>query len=450
MWGHLWGHRMAKLTIKELESLTEADKGKKLYEDGNIRGEVRLNKSSISVAFSYRYRFNNKTRELRLGVYPHVSITEIRNNRKKALDLVNAGKDPALEKFLDKERNKQDQVTQQFQLIENEKRITVNTLFDRWEKLDLVNRKDGGKEIRRIFEKDVLPLIGTLAVEDVKKSHVLNVIDTLLARGVNRMSKLVLSLIRQMFRFAQDRDIIEHDPTSSIRKAKIGGKDTVRDRHLSEAEIKALNAQIPDGKLLKTTECALWIMLSTCCRIGEICKAEWQHLDLHAKTWKIPTKNSKNGKPHTIYLSEFAINQFECLITLKNSEKWIYPNTNNTNHVCEKSITKQVGDRQLADDRKPMSGRSKFCKTLKLENGKWTPHDLRRTGSTIMGNLGIRPDVIEKCLNHIEQNKMKKTYQHQALIAEQQLAWKILGERLEILTRKNTENIITFERAKTI
>ena len=439
---------MAKLTIKELDALTEADKGKTLYEDGNIRGEVRSNQSGITVAFSYRYRFNNKTREIRLGVYPHASIKEIRDNRKEAFNLLSEGKDPALEKQLIKEREQQKQVIEQAQIHADENRITVNTLFERWEKLDLVNRKDAGKEIHRMFEKDVLPLIGKMAVEDVRKAHIINVVDTLLSRGVNRMTKLILSLMRQMFRFAQDRDIIENDPTSSIRKAKIGGKDTVRDRYLSEAEIRDLTAKLPDGRLLKTTECALWIMLSTCCRIGEICKAEWQHLDLEAKTWKIPAENSKNAKPHTIYLSDFAIRQFKLLVILTNSEKWIYPNTDNTDHVCEKSITKQLGDRQLADDRKPMSGRSKFCRTLKLADGKWTPHDLRRTGATIMGNLGVRPDVIEKCLNHIEQNKMKKTYQHQSLITQQQQAWKLLGERLEVLTSKNTENVVSIGSTK--
>lgn len=439
---------MAKLTIKELDALTKADKGRTLYEDGNIRGEVRSNQSGITIAFSYRYRFNNKTREIRLGVYPHTALKQIRDNRKAAYDLLNEGKDPALEKQLNKEREQQKQIIEQAKIQADENRMTVNTLFERWEKLDLVNRKDGGKEIRRMFEKDVLPIIGDIAVEDVRKVHIIKVIDNLLARGVNRMSKLILSLMRQMFRFAQDRDIIENDPTSSIRKAKIGGKDTVRERYLSDAEIRELSVKLPDGKLLKSTECALWIMLSTCCRVSEICKAEWVHVDLEAGSWRIPPENSKNGKLHTIYLSEFSIRQFETLISLKNSDKWIFPNTKNTNHVCEKSMTKQVGDRQLADDRKPMSGRSKYCRTLKLANGKWTPHDLRRTGATIMGNLGVRPDVIEKCLNHIEQNKMKKTYQHQALIAEQQQAWKLLGERLEVLTSKNTENIISINSAK--
>jgi len=442
---------MAVLTELGLKSLTDKDNGTSIYE-GSMRGKVRSTQKGVSVYFDFKYKFQGKSKELSLASWPKTSLKEIRalattarSNLDDGIDPITLRKTNKLSKAIE-ETNKRNELNNQLlkQIAQNN-RLSVNILFERWEKLDLLNRKDGGKEVRRMFEKDVLPLIGNMAVEDIRKAHIINVIDTLLSRGVNRMSKLILSLMRQMFRFAQDRDIIENDPTSSIRKAKIGGKDTVRDRYLSEAEIRDLTAKLPSGKLLKTTECAIWIMLSTCCRIGEICKAEWQHIDLDAKTWKIPAENSKNAKPHTIYLSDFAINQFEKLVTLKNSDKWIYPNTDNTAHVCEKSITKQIGDRQLADDRKPMSGRSKYCRTLKLADGKWTPHDLRRTGATIMGNLGIRPDVIEKCLNHIEQNKMKKTYQHQSLIAEQQQAWKLLGERLDILTSKNTENVVSID-----
>jgi integrase len=59
---------------------------------------------------------------------------------------------------------------------------------------------------------------------------------------------------------------------------------------------------------------------------------------------------------------------------------------------------------------------------LLLTGGEWTPHDLRRTAATLMGELGVRPDVIERTLNHIEQNRMSRIYQRQSLEAEQQAA----------------------------
>jgi integrase len=98
--------------------------------------------------------------------------------------------------------------------------------------------------------------------------------------------------------------------------------------------------------------------------------------------------------------------------------------------VCEKSITKQLISRQTDI---PLSNRSKDSQALVLAGGKWTSHDLRRTGATMMGELGIPPDVIEKCLNHTEANKIKRIYQRQKLDAEQRHAWGVLGERLNLL-----------------
>lgn len=414
-----------------------------LADGGGLYVRVRSNNDGGAVSFRLTYRIEKKQKWLTVGTYPTMTLKEAREARDLHKASHKEGRDPALEKQLAKQRQHNMQLAEQADNAKQQARMTVNKLFERWETLDLsIRRKDKGKDIRRLFEKDVLPFIGAMSVEDVRKSHIAVILDTLLARRVPRLTKMTLALIRQMFRFAQDRDIIDNDPTSSIRKAQIGGRDVIRDRHLNDAEIKTLNAQIPKARLLKTTECAIWIILSTCCRIGELSKTKWEHLDLNAGEWKIPSENSKNGKPHLIYLSEFAKQQFKTLVTLKKSNTWVYANTDNTNHVNEKSITKQIGDRQLQANRERLSGRSKHGEALILVGGKWTPHDLRRTGATTMGNLGIRPDVIELCLNHIEQNEMKRTYQHQKLIDQQREAWDLLGKQLELLTSENMNNVV--------
>ena len=312
-------------------------------------------------------------------------------------------------------------------------RKSVTELFEHWAKVDLINRKDRGAEVRRMFEKDVLPRLGHLAVADVKKRHITVVTDTMLARGVNRAAKIAFSLMRQMFRFAVDRDLIEYDPTASIRKAKIGGKDIERDRVLSDEEIRTLATLAPEAGLLPSTEAAIWIALSTCCRIGELLGARWGHLDLSKGTWQIPAENSKNGKPHSVTLSSFAIMQFERVRALNGSSAWCYPNTNDSGPVCSKTVTKQLGDRQREPDQGTMSRRSANAQALILPGGKWTPHDLRRTGATIMTALGILPEVAERCLNHTEENKVKRTYQRHSYTKEMAEAWHILGERLEQL-----------------
>ena len=51
----------------------------------------------------------------------------------------------------------------------------------------------------------------------------------------------------------------------------------------------------------------------------------------------------------------------------------------------------------------------------------------------MMGELGVMGEVIERCLNHVEQNKLKRTYQRQELKPQQREAWQLLGERLALL-----------------
>lgn len=319
-------------------------------------------------------------------------------------------------------------------------RLNVRQLFERWATVDLINRKDSGKEVRRMFDKDVLPTLGSLPIEEVRKRHITEVTDALLARGVNRMAKVVFSLMRQMFRFAVDRDLLEFDPTANIRKVKIGGKDVERDRVLSDEEIRQLSRQLPDAGMSAMAEAAIWIALSTCCRIGELLDARWEHIDLKNGTWLIPAP--KNKRPHTVYLSDFALAQFQRLHGFSGELPWVYPNAREDGPICSKTITKQIGDRQRAPAQGPMSGRSKKSESLRLPGGKWTPHDLRRTGATLMTRLGVLPEVAERCLNHTEENKVKRIYQRHSYDSEMKSAWNLLGDRLGLLTTMTAPNVI--------
>ncbi len=442
---------MAILTVKKLESLSPADIGARLPDEHSLYGLVKAKGDGVCVMFRWRYRFGGKLRDYTCGTWPTKSLKEIREAREVARQLLAEGKDPNEDKHLNRLGMKAAQAEALAQArvrIEQAEaqsgRITVTDLFERWATVELIRRKDNGKEIRRMFVKDVLPLIGALAVEDVRKGHVTAVTDVLLARGVTRMAKMIFSLIRQMFRFGVDRDIIDADPTAAIRKSKIGGKEVERERVLSEDEIRALCRQVPSAGLLKTTEAALWLALATGCRIGELLRAEWQHVRLNAREWFIPAINSKNGRPHTIHLSDFALRHFAALRAINGTSSWCFPNRDESAHVCVKTVTKQLGDRQRGDAM-PMARRSPHTNALKLPGGKWTPHDLRRTAATLMTALGVLPEVAEKCLNHTEESRVKRTYQRHSYEAEKRAAWDLLGERLDLLTCDD-DNIVTLSR----
>jgi integrase len=73
--------------------------------------------------------------------------------------------------------------------------------------------------------------------------------------------------------------------------------------------------------------------------------------------------------------------------------------------------------------------------------GAWTPHDLRRTGATIMQSLGIPLDTIDRCQNHVlEGSKVRRHYFHHDYAKEKRDAWRQLGERISmILEEGNAE-----------
>jgi integrase len=94
-----------------------------------------------------------------------------------------------------------------------------------------------------------------------------------------------------------------------------------------------------------------------------------------------------------------------------------------------------VGDRQIQfKTRKELSRRAND-NALVLKSGsnrEWTPHDMRRTGATMMQALGVPPDIIDRCQNHVlAGSRVRRHYLHHDFIDEKMAAWELLGTRLD-------------------
>ena len=429
-------NRLTDLKIRNFSAPTE-----QMLSDGfGLYLKVRPN--STIKAWIYRFTQNGKTQKMQIGTYPHVGLAEARALARELDKEHKSGLNPITE------RNRRKEEAQQ-KALEAASKKTVQELFNLWAKIDISTHKDGGVSVYRIFKKDVLPAIGCLRVEDVTKGHVIAVVDAVLARGARRMAKVVFSLTRQMFRFAVDRDILTVDPTQSLRKAKIGGKDTERDRVLSDAEIQHLAYALPTSSLRESYQLALWIMLSTLCRIGELTRARWSDVEITKGSWRIPKENSKNGKPHVIRLSPFARDLFCRLKLLQaesqsfqtNEREWIYPARNGTKPIHSQVITKQISDRQRPTSRLAKRAAGATAESLALPDGKWGPHDLRRSGATLMVALGVLPAVVERCLNHTEERRLIRIYQRHTYQNEMQSAWEHLGNHLARLINLKSDRL---------
>lgn len=417
--------------------------GEKFLNDG---GGLYLRLRPGKKDWVFRYQLAGIRQKTGLGSYPVVGLKAAREKAAELRILVAEGKRPVEEKRLA-------EIERKAAVVEAEALPqTVKELFKLWEEKELPRRKDGGQEARRKFEKDVFPKVGDLRLDQLKRAHIVAVLDNVRSRGAGRVAGMLLAELRQMFSFALLRDLLPVDPSFGLRKADWGGIAVERDRVLSEAEIKQLHSLLPGARMINKAESAIWICLSTCCRIGELTSASWEHVDLEAGTWFLP--ETKNSRSHTIFLSDFALSHFKDLLEYAKTvaeEKerqlsaWVLPARHHEGFVCPKTLAKQIGDRQRPG-MKPMKGRSPYVDALLLPGGKWTPHDLRRTGATMMAALGVRPDVIEHCLNHVEPNKVKRIYQRYSYEPEMKAAWRLLGERLELL-KAPAKNVVTLSAA---
>jgi len=107
-----------------------------------------------------------------------------------------------------------------------------------------VTRNDGGQNALRSLEKDAFGTIGTMAPEDVRPSHILEIVDAMKARGVTRTTSAVFSELRQLFRWATVRELIPKDPTYGLDKSKVCAPSPPRQRVLTDAEIVWLAGRI--------------------------------------------------------------------------------------------------------------------------------------------------------------------------------------------------------------
>jgi integrase len=182
------------------------------------------------------------------------------------------------------------------------------------------------------------------------------------------------STIKLALNYAVECGYIDRNPLAQVTLRVIGGEEKTRDRHLTDAEIRALWAS--GHKLLR-------LLLLTGLRISEAQKG-YQDGD------RFRADRTKNGSPHWVYLPPLAIEQVDKFDTSPTAvQSWL-------RRWCEREHV-----------------------------APFTPHDLRRTFATRLADLAIAPHIIEKCLNHRMQGVMgiynRAEYESERIAAAQ--AW---------------------------
>jgi integrase len=148
-----------------------------------------------------------------------------------------------------------------------------------------------------------------------------------------------------------------------------------------------------------TIRLALRMILLTLVRKGELIEATWAEIDFENATWTIPKQRMKGRNPHVVYLSRQAVDIFVALHTCAAGSKFVLPSRYDVDRCMSKATLNRVT--QIVAERAKAAG-------LPLE--PFTVHDLRRTGSTLLNEVGFNGDWIEKCLAHEEGRSSRSVY----------------------------------------
>lgn len=380
----------------------------------------------------YVYEVDGKQHRMGLGTYPTVTLAKARELAEDARKLRTDRVDPLAhrEKTAEEERKAR----------EKAKTNTVRALADEWANKDLLSRQDGGQEALRSLSKDAWSVIGDMAPEDVRPSHILEIVDAMKGRGVTRTTSAVFALLRQMFRWATVRELIPRDPTYGLEKSKVCAPSPPRQRVLADAEIVWLAARI-ENAIDRRAMLLFLLLLATGNRIGETMLSEWREVDWEKREWLIPAAHRKGNQrhpatDHLVFLSDFALSVLVSIKALSGDDPHLFPSNNIQANA--RNMTKLFTDRQT-DPETASRTRRKLNIDLLPSGGHWTPHDTRRTVRTLLARLGVARDVSKKCTGHAETDRIEATYNVYEYALEKREAMDKLSGFLEKLLDSRTK-----------
>ncbi len=291
-------------------------------------------------------------------------------------------------------------------------------------------------QFRRTLGHNVMPRWGERPIRAIGKHDVNELLDAKASRrerprkgtqgGAAVESNRLLTRLRTLFAWAAAHDLIDGDPSAGVLPR---GKETARDRALSDAEIKIFWSSCeaigwPFGSILR-------LLLLTGQREFEVAGMRWSEID--GCTWTIPRERTKSDRAHIVHLSKFAAEIVEGMPRIAGG--LLFPS--------------RVGKPVTSFSKAKIRLDALMARQAPEPIAPWVIHDLRRTATTIMARLNVAPHVADKVLNHSGGTirGVAATYNRFQYIDERRAALEALGRFVESLVRPGGKDNVVPLRA---
>jgi integrase len=343
------------LTAKAIEAIKPPKAGQiEVFDQGYPGLALRVSYGGAKSFTTYYRPGGGKHRRITLGLWPAMSLAEAREAWRRVREEVVKGGDPAREKQGRKPG------------------MSFDVVIEEWLRRDQSKNKASSQyRVGRLVEHDLLPAWTGRRVDDLTKRDVLDLTDSIMDRGATVQARRVHSHVQRFFNWCVERNIIKANPMTGLKRP---GSETSRDRVLTDAEVVKVwtgtEGADPFNAITR-------LLLLTGCRLQEIGSLKWSEID--GNLIKLRGERTKNNLPNEVHLTAVARAILEEQPRIEGSD-FVF----------------------TLDGQKPVSGWSRAKKRIDASTGVtgWRLHDIRRTVSTGMNELGVDSHIVEAVLGH--------------------------------------------------
>lgn len=337
------------------------------------------------ITFRYDYRLNGRRETLTIGRYgpDGVSLARARELCLVARKSVAEGRSPAHEKQREKRR-----------LTAAD---TFGELGKRW--LKEARMAESTRSMRKaIFDRDIIPVWKNRLLTEITPDDLRALCAKVKDRGAPATAIHVRDIVKQIYGYAILHGEKVANPADDVGPSSIA-TFVPKDRALSPNEIRIMLREVEHIATLPTIRLGLKLILLTMVRKSELQDAIWDEVDFENAVWSIPKERMKRAKPHNVYLSRQSLDIMIALKTCAGNSPYLLPSRYDADAPMSRATFNRI-----------TTALAERAKKQGLPLAPFTVHDLRRTGSTLLNELGFNRDWIEKCLAHEDGRSSRGVY----------------------------------------
>lgn len=345
----------------------------------------------------YRYRFAGKQKELALGVYPEITLSEARRLHREAYNQVADGLDPS------EQRREQRQ-----EAIRNESNQFAS-LAKEWIDVHMSDKTAHHKRRAERLLLEELSALAYLPIDTISAPELLAELRKIENRGLIDTARRTRQLAAQLFTYAiatgrAERNIAD-DLAGTLKTVRTNNRAAITDPILLGKLLRDME-QSSSGIVVKTAMLLTPMLFQ---RPGEIRAMEWSEIDFTEKRWEIPAEKMKMRLPHIVPLPDQAIKLLKEIQPYSGRGKYVFPSVRGASRCLSEN-----GVRMALRD-------------LGYSNDVVTPHGFRATARTLLDEvLRYRVDLIEHQLAHAVKDSTGRAYNRTSFIedrAEMMQSW---------------------------